>query len=114
LKNNILNNLFAKKRLTINEFEHSKIRCGFHFVFNSVYFDDAKSEYPSSVSGGVQMERGTTPVLWNKFGEAFIKGKRFDQFDLISPLIKENYSQIFVIAGLILSVLLITILYFLR
>ena len=105
---------FAQPRMSTWEFENSKLKCDLYYVINSVYFDDGISEYPSMVSGVVRMERGVTPVCWNRFGECFIKGRRFSEFDLISPLRKENYSRIFVIAGGIGLCVLIAFLYFTR
>jgi len=105
---------FAQPRMNTWEFENSKLKCDFHYVINNVYFDDGISEYPSMVSGAVRMERGLTLVCWNRFGECFIKGRRFNEFDLISPLRKVNYSQIFVIAGGVGISVLVAILYITR
>jgi len=109
-----LKNYFATPRMTTDEFELSRIKCGFHYVIDSLYFDDGISKFPTWATGRVRMEQGLTKVGWNRFGECFVNGRRFDRFDLISPLRKEHFSEIFVICGMVGAAILIAILYFTR
>jgi len=70
-------------RLTTQDFENSKTRCGFDFTIKTILFGDHKPFYPTKVHGYVSDQGETISASWNHLGKCTFCGSRKISFDLV-------------------------------